>query len=213
VVVGGPPFQNPTNALDVTNDGFIAPIDALLIINFLNFYGRLIPGQNIPLPPTSPPFPPPAPVIDPTGGGVPGQARYLDVDGNGFLTPSDAILVINYLNSAAFRKSLQQAQGEGEGASAFAAAAAPAAASDPSIPVVLYATSGVEFEVRDRQSSASSAVLLQDQALAAVRAELGPIAPPALAAPMQAAKDQATDELEWDDLLSDLAYDQKSLSK
>jgi hypothetical protein len=195
----------------------------------------VIVGQNIPLPPTSPPVPEPAPVIDPTGGGVPGEARYYDVDGNGFLSPIDAILVINYLNSEAFRRAQQQGQGEGEGegsgsaaltavtaqpAAAFASAAAPAATSaaavDPGIPAVMYASSSVEIEVRERlpvsrQMAVVQDVIVQDQALAAIGAELGPIAPPALVAPAQAAKDQSADDLGWDELLSDLAHDQKNL--
>jgi hypothetical protein len=231
VVVGGPPFQNPGNKLDVTNDGFVSPIDALLIINFLNFYSRIVPGGNIPLPPTSPPFPAPAPVIDPTGGGVPGQARYYDVDGNGFLTASDVVLVINFLNSEEFRKNLQQGQGEGEGspapsatpaqaaavgysAASFTAAAGPVQAADPGIPAVMYATSSVEFEVRERKVAPRQVILEQDQALAAVGAELGaelgPVASATLALSLEGPKAQSEDDLAWDELLTDLASDQKT---
>src|SRR5207248_115927 len=37
-LVHGPLFQNPANGLDVTADGFVSPIDALRIINFINRY-------------------------------------------------------------------------------------------------------------------------------------------------------------------------------
>ncbi len=92
-----PTHQNPqavggenaaTGRRDVNADGFITPIDALLIINFLNANrgGRSVVGL---------PAPPP----------------YRDVDGNNFISPLDALLVINYLNSR------RGGSGEGEGQS------------------------------------------------------------------------------------------------
>ncbi len=85
--VAGATFQpiasahNPDNPLDVDADGFVVPLDALLIINELN----------------TPTF------TDPTTGriiGVPqGQTRYPDVNDDGYVTPVDALLVINQLNS------------------------------------------------------------------------------------------------------------------
>ncbi len=65
-----------TGRRDVNADGFITPVDALIIINFLNVNrgGRSVVGL---------PAPPP----------------YRDVDGNNFIAPLDALLVINYLNS------------------------------------------------------------------------------------------------------------------
>ena len=72
--------------MDVNADGFVSPIDALLIVNDLNFRGvRKLP--NPPMPPLEPP-------------------PYLDVSGDGFVSPLDALLIINYLNGAG---------GEGEG--------------------------------------------------------------------------------------------------
>jgi len=66
-------YQNPTNRLDVNADGFVSPIDALLVINYLNSDPRPL------LSSTRPPF-------------------FLDVDGDGQVFPIDALLVINYLN-------------------------------------------------------------------------------------------------------------------
>ncbi len=69
------PWQNPICALDVNADGFISPIDALLIISRLNSVG---------LGPV-PPFAPAPP--------------YFDVNGDNVVSPIDALLIINHLNS------------------------------------------------------------------------------------------------------------------
>ncbi len=71
------PYINPSNGLDVNNDGVVSPIDALQVINFLNVNGTtvLTAPANRPLPP------------------------YLDVNGNGIVEPRDSLLVINYLNA------------------------------------------------------------------------------------------------------------------
>ncbi|QDV27340.1 dockerin type I domain-containing protein [Aureliella helgolandensis] len=70
-------WQNPTNRLDVNNDSFVSPIDALLIINELNSErgGGLLTGTDVPFSP------------------------FLDVDGDEFVAPIDVLLVINHLNS------------------------------------------------------------------------------------------------------------------
>jgi hypothetical protein len=65
-------WQNPVNPLDVDNDTFVSPIDAVLVINFLNSFG------SGPVPVGNPP-------------------PYLDVDGDNFVSPIDAVLVINFL--------------------------------------------------------------------------------------------------------------------
>src|SRR5262245_26155448 len=66
-------FQNPLWTLDVDDDGFVAPIDALLVINVLNSVGPH--ALN--------------PLIDPP--------TYVDSDGDAFVAPIDALLVINHL--------------------------------------------------------------------------------------------------------------------
>ena len=73
------PWQNSRNPLDVTNDGFVVPQDALVIINELNtpvFSGL---GGKLPTPPAQ-------------------ITRYYDVTGDGFVAPLDALSVINFLN-------------------------------------------------------------------------------------------------------------------
>ncbi len=78
VLIDPYPWQNSDLNLDVNGDGAVSPMDALLIINHLNFVG----SGNLPIPPTAGFFPPP----------------YLDVSGDNAVTPIDAIMVINYLN-------------------------------------------------------------------------------------------------------------------
>ena len=72
-----PPHQNPTEAMDVNADGFISPIDALLIINFLNNNDG-----------------------DGSVGSLPPPPPYRDVNGDNFITPIDALMVINILNNS-----------------------------------------------------------------------------------------------------------------
>lgn len=62
--------------LDTSADGDISPLDAVLVINYLNGIG----GGLVPATP-----PPPHSLID--------------VDGDGSIAPIDAVLVINWLNA------------------------------------------------------------------------------------------------------------------
>jgi hypothetical protein len=65
------PWQNQRDPNDVDDDGFVSPLDVLLIINNLNEKGaRLLSASD-----TTPPF--------------------LDVDGDSFVAPVDVLLVIN----------------------------------------------------------------------------------------------------------------------
>ncbi len=92
VAVAKSEFQNPWNSADVDNSGYVSPIDALLVINQLNY-------------PTSQ-----------SATGEEGTARrYFDVNGDVVISPIDALLVINALLK-------NQSQGEGEASSAFNAA-------------------------------------------------------------------------------------------
>jgi VCBS repeat-containing protein len=78
VIIDPFPWQNPRNALDVNDDTFVTAIDALLIINDLNFNGpRTLP--NPPVPANSPP-------------------PYYDTNADGDIAAIDALLVINHLN-------------------------------------------------------------------------------------------------------------------
>ncbi len=76
---------NLTEPLDVNDDGHVAPVDALIIINYLNFHGsgRLLGAAS---------YPP-----------------YLDVNMDGMVAPIDSLLVINFLNT-----NDGSAEGEGE---------------------------------------------------------------------------------------------------
>ena len=101
-----PSHQNADNSLDVNADGFISPIDALLIINLIN--ERAVGGGGGTIPTSSLPPPPP----------------YVDTDGNNLITPNDVLQVINYLNantSHARRSGGGEGQGEGEAATSLAA--------------------------------------------------------------------------------------------
>ncbi|MEO8494716.1 MAG: dockerin type I domain-containing protein [Planctomycetota bacterium] len=82
-------WQNPANPRDVDNNGFVVPLDALILLNELNFPKFRDSTGRLPLPPPSG-FPPP----------------YLDVSGDAFVTPLDALIVINFLNTGS--------SGEGE---------------------------------------------------------------------------------------------------
>ncbi len=85
-------WQNPQGSLDVNADGFVSPIDALLLINYLNS------GAD-PFLPTAGVTPPP----------------YLDPSGDELVSAQDVLLVINFLN-------LRSAGGgEGEGSTGLIA--------------------------------------------------------------------------------------------
>lgn len=84
------PWMNPLDELDVDESTFVSPIDALIVINELNSVG----SHELP-PPTASSLSPP----------------YFDCNGDGYLTPSDVLQVINFLNEES------AASGEGEAAS------------------------------------------------------------------------------------------------
>lgn len=71
-------WQNPAHVGDVNGDGYVSPLDLLIIINLLNKHG-------------SGPLPMPSPLNKPP--------PYVDVDGNGERSPLDALVLINCLNN------------------------------------------------------------------------------------------------------------------
>ena len=107
VVVDLAGWQNLTNNLDVNNDGFITPLDALIIINDLNSLGpRLLPNPPIP----------------------PDPVYFIDVNGDGFVTPLDALIIINYLNSLSTMSGFGMAsEGSSVGIKAFGTGPTPVA--------------------------------------------------------------------------------------
>ena len=79
VLIAAPqmPWQNARNPLDVNDNSFISPLDALLVINELNRSGsHSLPDIR------------------------PSNEFYYDVSGDTFITPRDALLVINHLNQS-----------------------------------------------------------------------------------------------------------------
>ena len=83
------PWHHRSLPLDVSGDGFISPIDALQIINYLNS------GASTVLPDVRP-------------AAEHGTVKWYDVAADGFVSPIDALRVINHLN--------RQRDGEGEAA-------------------------------------------------------------------------------------------------
>ncbi len=78
VTHGPSSWQNADNPLDVNNDGFLMPVDVLLLVNYLNTSPN---GYALPSAPATPP-------------------PFYDVNGDNYVTPSDILLVINELNRA-----------------------------------------------------------------------------------------------------------------
>jgi len=71
------PWQNEANAADADADGFVAPVDALVIIKYINDHGS---GTLITPPPTT-------------------ILIFYDTNGDGAVSPVDVLIVINLLNS------------------------------------------------------------------------------------------------------------------
>ncbi len=82
-ILVAPKWHNVTDPVDVNTDGVASPLDALLIVNYLNA------NAGGPLPEAASPPP------------------YYDVNGDDSCSPIDVLLVINHLNQAA------QGEGEG----------------------------------------------------------------------------------------------------
>lgn len=80
VVAKKPIHQNPVDPRDVNGDGKITPLDALLLINYINSFGSG-PIRGIP----------------PKGGSGEREA-WIDVNGDGIISPLDALIIVNWLN-------------------------------------------------------------------------------------------------------------------
>jgi methionine-rich copper-binding protein CopC len=90
LAIGG--WQNPRHPCDVNDDGYITPVDVLLLINDINAHG--------PRELTAPPTPTPPPFLDPTG--------------DGWIGPIDVLRVINCINEHGPGPVLSASGGEGE---------------------------------------------------------------------------------------------------
>ena len=102
---GGEGNTNPYDRFDVNDDGFVSPIDALILVNMVNSNGGGALGS---------------------GGGEgesSGERYYVDVNEDGFLSPLDILWVVNRINGS-------NAGGEGE-SPVQAAPAIEVSTSDP----------------------------------------------------------------------------------
>jgi hypothetical protein len=90
--------HNSLNGLDVNDDGQVSPIDALLIINYLNAPKEAAPDS-----------------------GVMAVNAYYDVVADNVIAPLDALTVINYLNSVHLSGLTSTAAGEGQSQAAAGA--------------------------------------------------------------------------------------------
>jgi VCBS repeat-containing protein len=172
-----PPYQNPVWNADVTGDGFLSPLDALTLINFINAngVGALPPGR------TTPPF--------------------LDPDGDNAITPSDVILVINALNAQAANPTTG---GEAEAADAVGTAAQPlpvSVVSPLSLGIQTIVVGTVEFPataVDGSQAFGTADTTRWNSIDSAVRAY-----EPAAQDEYRAS--DTADDWDWDDSLDDIA--------
>lgn len=86
--------QNPVEPRDVNGDGQISPLDALILINYINSFGAGPIGGNAP------------------HGSGEGQI-WIDVNGDGAISPLDILIIINWLNNRRFVQ-VEDVKAEGE---------------------------------------------------------------------------------------------------
>jgi hypothetical protein len=91
-----PPSGGDRSPLDVNDDGSISPLDALIVINYLNNGGSSQAPQAL------------------SGG------PYMDVNADTFISPLDALLVINHLNNPGGGVGEGEAEGEAAADAYFA---------------------------------------------------------------------------------------------
>ena len=77
IVKDATPYHNDQDPADVDGNGVISPIDALIIVNYINNFG---PGA-----------------INPEGEG---PIPNLDVDGDGMVSPIDLLIIVNIINGS-----------------------------------------------------------------------------------------------------------------
>jgi hypothetical protein len=89
-----PSWRNAENPADVNDNGEVTPLDALLVIAYIN---ANLDDLSVPPPPAEPP-------------------PYYDVDGNGSVTALDVLIIIDVLNAQAGEPSSgEPSSGTGEG--------------------------------------------------------------------------------------------------
>jgi hypothetical protein len=93
-------WHNTAIAQDVNKDGFVSPIDALLVINYMEVNvgpGKLLPNG----------------LLLPRSAAETGNPPLVDVNDDGYVVPLDALRVVNFINDANVEG---EAEGEGKDA-------------------------------------------------------------------------------------------------
>ncbi|HUG68333.1 MAG TPA: Ig-like domain-containing protein [Pirellulaceae bacterium] len=91
-------YTNPQNSLDVNGDGFVSPIDVVMIFNDLSTNGpRQLTASDV------------VALGEGEGGAVRVPTGFVDTNGDGYASPADALGIINFLNL----QSQREAEGEG----------------------------------------------------------------------------------------------------
>jgi|GEM_PF-3647943 len=91
-------MHNLVEPSDVNGDNELTPLDALIVINWLNRNGPAA-ISSIALPPA--------------GQGLSARTSFFDTNNDGYLSPIDALIVVNRLNSRAAQQLWQPSVGEG----------------------------------------------------------------------------------------------------
>jgi hypothetical protein len=191
---GGTPIvaalhRNATNQFDVNADGKVTPLDALLVVNSLNFSG---PRSLLNTPAPSGP-----------------DLAFLDVDGDNYITPLDALMVVTRMNSGGIGSVL--AEGEPSLAPSSTNSAkvtiAPGASVDVTVPgQPLDAKSADSVASLDNDSSDSSDLLFASNASPALAPQF--VLPSSSGNQFDALVAGASDgDEEFDNLLTELAKD------
>jgi hypothetical protein len=151
VRAGEAEFTNPNNPLDVNNDGYVTPMDALFVMNFLNAHGPVdLKGSSG------------------SAEGESGAVLYYDTNADGIISPLDILPIINHLNLAA-RDGAQGGQGEGEAKQAAASEIVALVVDPPAVAAIIGLVDAsearrilAEAEVAERLSTIESIAVPDD---------------------------------------------------
>lgn len=189
--VGSNPWHNAQLPLDTTGDGFVVPLDALRVINFIN----LAPPE----------------LRDPQTGAIeasrPAEQAMVDVNGDGFVIAIDVLRVVNCLNNpddadkCPHLADTNGVQAEGEGASGTVAFGAAATAARTGTPLAELAN---PIMVDHRVNDGAKATASDDEILAWRRAEAAGAIDDTLAYHFASGETDAASYVD-DRMLSDLA--------
>jgi hypothetical protein len=234
----GPQFQNGDLAQDVNDDGVVSVFDLLIVVNMIStLFSQLDPaGPRYPavtVPPTDADYLNPVPTFDPTGGGQPGDARYIDVTGDGIVNTLDLLEIVTYIqnnfdpNGEGEGESASADDGEGESSptARLAATGQPTFAAPQSSttgnnsllkPASLLAAPNIILEVRDRVAAPDlSGDWLGDDDQVLTTVASAAVIDERSVGRVLSLEDQVRrrvpigplDDTQWDDLLGELALD------